>query len=925
MSKKVRAAALDDSQPPSGALRWRFAGFVLEESRRELTRDGVVLKLEPKPLDALMLLLRHVGELITKEEIIASVWGGRAVTDNVIARCIAKLREVLGDDPDVRVVTVHGFGYRLDATVERDHVRAAPVEDFQRIGAGQRLPLRPYWVLERRLEPGTEVWLARHEKTRQLRVFKLAFTPAELSALKREITLQRFLLDALPKARWRIEILDWNLTEAPWFLEMGYEPLGSLKLWSEAQGGLSQIPLATRLDLMIQTALAIGEAHAVGVLHKDIKPSNLLIRMGADSRPEVAVCDFGSGRVDFDRLQALDITRLGLTRTSASLDDSGGTALYLAPELLAGQGSTTGSDIYALGVMLYQLVIGDLRAPLSPGWERQIDDELLREDIAAAADVQPEHRLRSATDLATRLRDLDARRRQREQDQRQEQAAALAQRQLERSRLVRRWQSVVALALAAGLAIAFVLYRQASRAQARAQTEAEIASEVTRFVNEDLLGATDAERVGSGRSVTIGSLLDTARQRLQTRFDGAPAVHAELAHTIGIAYSSLGLETEARSVLNAALEQDSPLLGADHPTLRRIHSRLGWLGIETADYSQAQSHLEALLKLSMGAQDDKAESDRQGAAYGLARLRFEMGYFAEAAARYRSLLGELRKAPTPDERLIVDLDWDLAEALFETHEWAEADDLLANAQAYIDREGFVIDSTYRLWLDVSRIYALQAREQLAEAETRCAALDRVASESLGERHPISVSASHLMGMIRIKQGRPAEALVSLENALRYKLVRLGPDHYSTRMTQMRMAEAKIQLGRIAEALAALDPLWRGSATTLGADHPHTLDIQRVLAEAKAASGQLKEAEADFRQMLMLAGHRMPPGNNRIAWAHYGLGRVLIRENRLDDGMAELRMARGLFLKGFGPEHSQIAVIDAILASPGTVTSSHRVS
>src|SRR3546814_11899439 len=89
--------------------------------------------------------------------------------------------------------------------------------------------------------------------------------------------------------------------------------------------------------------------------------------------------------LDAQRLHALGITRLGFTQTVAALDTSG-TPLYLAPEVLSGQPSTLQSDIYALGVMLYQAVVGDWNRPLAPGWERQVDDELLREDIAAAVD-----------------------------------------------------------------------------------------------------------------------------------------------------------------------------------------------------------------------------------------------------------------------------------------------------------------------------------------------------------------------------------------------------------------------------------------------------------------------------------------------------------------------------------------------------------
>ena len=127
---------------------------------------------------------------------------------------------------------------------------------------------------------------------------------------------------------------------------------------------------------------------------------------------QIKIADFGSASLfDPSRLHALGITNLGFTQTT-SLDTQAltGTLMYLAPEVLAGQSPSASADVYALGVMLYQLAIGDFRKPLAPGWEAEIQDPLLREDIADAACGDPAKRLNSAADLVERLLTLEQRR-----------------------------------------------------------------------------------------------------------------------------------------------------------------------------------------------------------------------------------------------------------------------------------------------------------------------------------------------------------------------------------------------------------------------------------------------------------------------------------------------------------------------------------
>ena len=110
-----------------------------------------------------------------------------------------------------------------------------------------------------------------------------------------------------------------------------------------------------RIELIARIADALAAAHAIGVLHKDLKPANVLIAP-TPANPDVRLADFGSGRaLEPERLAALGITRLGMTENRADGDTTSGTLFYLAPELIAGGAATVRADIYALGVMLYQI------------------------------------------------------------------------------------------------------------------------------------------------------------------------------------------------------------------------------------------------------------------------------------------------------------------------------------------------------------------------------------------------------------------------------------------------------------------------------------------------------------------------------------------------------------------------------------------
>ena len=289
----------------------------------------------------------------------------------------------------------------------------------------------------------------RCSKLHQRRAFKFCFDDERLRALKREVTLVRLLRSALGERDDIVHIHELKLDAPPFYLESDLAPHGNLLQWAESQGGLEKIPLAQRIALVAHTATALAAAHSIGVLHKDIKPTNILIFDGPGGEPRPRLVDFGIGTLaDPAVLGEHGVTAAGFTRTK--IEHSTGTPTYSPPEYLAGKPYTIQGDIYGLGVLLYQLATNKPNEPLAPGWERDIADPLLREDIANCVDGDPARRFSSASQFADQLHTLS----QRQSDFAEEQDL-----RIEKNENIRSGQRLICCAIliwVAGLVITFV-------------------------------------------------------------------------------------------------------------------------------------------------------------------------------------------------------------------------------------------------------------------------------------------------------------------------------------------------------------------------------------------------------------------------------------------------------------------------------------
>lgn len=901
MSKRI-PPRLNDEQAHPASARWQLGVFELDEGRRELRRGEQVIAIEPKPLNLLMLLVRHPGELITKDELIDRLWGGREVSETVIARCVSKLRAALGEHEDW-LRTIHGYGYRYDGWVEP---LAAPVIEAlpARLMAGASLPGRDGWTLFERLGKSGDTWLARHAQE-GLRVFKLAHDAARLTALKREATVHR-LLSASPDADRQVTaalvpLLDWNFHAVPYFLEFAYCPAGNLADWLGQQH--PALPRPQRLALVAQLAEQLSAIHALGVLHKDLKPDNILVTgISADGLPQLALADFGSGGVvDLDRLRNLGITRMGLTVSALDAESGSGTPLYLAPEVIAGKPWTRQADLYALGVLLYQVLVDDLRRPLAPGWERDIDDPLLCEDIAAASDQSLAHRLSDALELARRLRTLEPRRAAREAALRADEESRALRSSLRRSRMRRRWQGAMIAVLLLGLGVSSTMYFKAQASRRLAETASATATAVSDFLDHSVLGAADPYRAGGGRNVTIASVLDKAVEDF-SHLDHQPQLQLRLGRTLASAYQNLGLEAQAREVglvaLRAALQSD---VAADDAQLNALRNRLGWIDIALANYDESRAMFEQII-----ARSDSADATAK-AQYGIGRVRYEEGYFAESAVVFQQLLD----SSPADGDFAADVRWELAETMMELHDWQQAKTLLAQVRQHLEQK-VEPSNAQLLWLNTSEAYCLQMLQDFDAAEALLQHILTEGGRELGEQHPISLTARQALGVVRIKQARAAEALALIEPTLAARVKLYGESHYLTRMSMGRKAEALMLLGDSAKAEPLLRKSWQASELALGRAHPHTLELARLLAECLASLGQVKPAEALFREVLALGPQRMPANNNRLAWARFGLARLLIAQGDPAASQPLLQQAAADFRRNFPATHTMHQAIEKLL-------------
>jgi serine/threonine-protein kinase len=605
-------------------------------------------------------------------------------------------------------------------------------------------------------------------------------------------------------------------------------------------------PIAERLRLLIGVCEAVETAHHSLVVHRDLKPSNILV----DAHGRVKLLDFGIAKLISDEVEPeADRTRL---------EERALTPAYAAPEQILGQPVTTATDVYSLGVVLYELLAGRLPHRRDTGSAAALAEELERETLVrpsrvVAASGDARHSRLLAGDLDTIVLKALAR----EPGRRYGGAAALAddlQRHLDGrpvlarpdragyrlSKFVGRHRVVVGAASLALLAM--VVGTGFSVWQARiARLEAAKANAIQKFV----FGLFEVNRVrnpdgAKARETTAEELLKLAAAELEKATPSTAAqreVHSELEDTIANLLSDLGLHDEAVrlwSELARDLERRAPDARLAELLLNRgVSANLIGRGDEArADFERALAILDGV--------GDRTSVLRGWALFNLGQYFWNESGAGEDRAEelFRSAIAVLE--PHGPSRQLANSHYGLGRVL-ESRDEPEraavafrAGIRIAEASPGIART--VVAGGYQ---QLSRVQ--MATQDFASAEASIRRAMAVFAEFAGPGHRLTLEAGYDLGRLLDATDRPVEALPHLERALADRLARLGPVHWSPVSTGSWLALARLNAGDFATALATAEALDRDLASDERLVKDRGGVVAWVRARALLAAGRSDEA------------------------------------------------------------------------------------
>ena len=666
-----------------------------------------------------------------------------------------------------------------------------------------------------------------------------------------------------------------------------------------------RLSIEERLPLFIQVCEGLQHAHQKGIIHRDIKSSNVQVAVhGQQAVPKII--DFGVAKAISQPLTE----RTLVTEPGHFV----GTPEYMSPEQAetTGQDVDTRSDVYSLGVVLYELLTGAI--PFDPKELREGGIDHIRHVICEQEPKTPstrlsrlsrdesaklaQHRQVDPAALQRKLRgDLDwitLKAMEKDRMRRYQTAHALAediQRHLSdepvlagrpttlyrMGKFVRRHRALVTgtaavlLVLTVGIIVSTVLAIGEYRARVEVQAIAE-------FLRSDVLGSVSEAKADE---TTVSFVLDSASEKLRSKFANQPLIKAWIQETIGWTYLVLGESNKAEGHLVDAQKIYRDHYGQTHPDTLGARWLLGWVYVDQGRYHDAEDMLTEVLRISQRVYRTEHRLDIKS---GLALTYYYLGKYKQAESLYNEILqadqekdskaslplhsiccrkcdlarvyaaqGLYKKAEQLLRKTLATAEWE-AESRWRLLYTKALGEICRVQGHYEDAEVLLVDILKRAQsvLSDEHLGTVQITFSLAQLRTNQGDYEdanelfikvlEIGHRRLGSNHPAMLDFMNGLAVLRTKQKQYDEAESFFNEALEGRKLKLGDDHPDTLETKNDLAVLYKEQARYDDAAQLLLEAVKGRRLRLGDIHPHTLESLKNLIDLYEAWDKPEKAE-----------------------------------------------------------------------------------
>ncbi|WP_321475552.1 serine/threonine-protein kinase [uncultured Paludibaculum sp.] len=628
---------------------------------------------------------------------------------------------------------------------------------------------------------------------------------AWLSPARRErfSTEQRTLAQLNHPSIARLYDADTLPDGTPWF---AMEYVEGLPLTAFCQQHACSIE--RRLHLFRAVCEAVQYAHGHAVIHRDLKPSNILVKDDGSVR----LLDFGIAK----HQEALDSTA-ALTQTGLRLM----TPAYAAPEQIRGERASIHNDVYALGVILYELLASRLPFDLSNCTPAEAQTLVVQQDPERPSAIARKQTVQSVSDSSWADLDVLCLTAMHKDVQRRYGSVEALIRDVDHylanqpldarpdslryrfGKFIRRHRSaVVTSSLAATVVIGLVIFFTVRLAKARNLAEAEAArtQRIQQFMTRLFEGGDEA--AGPKDDLRVVTLLDRGLQEAR-ELDSEPAVQADLYQTLGGIYKKLDNLVQSESLLKLALERRQALFGPNHPRVAESLVALGLLRVDQARFDDAEKLVRDGLDMSRRTLPP-GDPAIALAASALGRVLSERGSYDKAV----EVLGEAVQLRSEGE-----VTPELAGSIYE----------LANAHFYAGH--------------------------LKESEALNQKVLSMHRQLYGSRHPRVAEDLINLGAIQYEQGHYPEAETLYRQALEINQSWYGKDNHTTASNLTMLGRALVREERYDEAVDLLQQSLAIQERVYGVEHPRVASAVNELGTVALKRGRLDDAESQFGRMV----------------------------------------------------------------------------